>query len=360
VLLIDIDKSPWNKLMETVGVLLVDFIPGMEVALRGSLGELHNPFRVILAGRYLCRYRVDELPFKRCPLTPFGREPVRDAAKVFLGHKYAEQIVSHLMHHTGGHPGCMACVLDLYKRQGESPDQFFEDHADEILEGIVRKEAQAVRSNIPRGLSWYFDELSVFRYLSEDVLRIWMQDLKLPEFDCKFVDEFELADALVKSGLMAFENDLLRDNITRRLLAIWLVGEKEPRSFSGRCQQARRICQDYLQDPAVQRPSLWAIECLFQFLQGHAADIRDVDRRSKIRRDFFNKIVPQVLSLLTDNREPRGISRSLARALRADWEFQFTVNYYLRGEQYTAETYKRLEEDIDDFFATEAKEQKES
>jgi len=367
VLLIDIDRNPWNALMRTASALLKDFIPGVEQVLRDfrpfrDAGS-HNPFRVILAGRYL-RYWVNEishsLPFETLLLTPFRDKPVQDATEAFLNQGDTEQIVAHLLHYTTGHPGCIARVLELYKRRNESPDQFFKNYTDEILDGIVYPEAEAVRRNIPSELSGYSDDLSVFRYLNEAVLHIWMQDLKLPPFDREFEDEFELADALVESCLMAYENDLLQDNITRRLLAIRLLRDVGPRRFARRCQQARRICQEYLEDPSAQRPHLWAIESLFQFLQSHMGDTQNTDKRAEIRQAFLDETVSQVLTLLIKNRDPRRESRALARALRDDWEFQFTVNYYLRADQHNSEPYKSLEKQIDVFFATEIGRQGES
>jgi len=159
---------------------------------------------------------------------------------------------------------------------------------------------------------------------------------------------------------MAWQQDLLRDSITRRLLATRLCRESSPGAFVGRCQQVQRICHEYLQGSSAQRPHLWAIESWFQFLQGHAGEIQDADRRAEIKQAFLDVAVHQVLALLIENRNLRGQSEVLLRTLSDDWEFQFSVNYFLRQDHYTAEPYESLVGQIDAFFSAEIGKQGES
>ena len=47
---------------------------------------------------------------------------------------------------------------------------------------------------------------------------------------------------------------------------------------------------------------------------------------------------------------------ALNQVLEEDWEFRFTVNYYLRQDQYNEEPYDRLLQEVDRFFAQKKKE----
>jgi hypothetical protein len=87
------------------------------------------------------------------------------------------------------------------------------------------------------------------------------------------------------------------------------------------------------------------------------AKVQDSKKRQEIRGDFFEEIVPRLLTSLTENRNLNEKSRALERALgdskygsRIDWEFKFTVNYFLREDEYNDEPYTELRQTIRDFF----------
>jgi len=167
-------------------------------------------------------------------------------------------------------------------------------------------------------------------------------------------DEYDLADDLTATYLLGRKGRLLQDDITRRLLAIrqW---HDMPEEFLKRCVQARDICANHMQEPNVQMPEKWVIEYLFQSLQQHAATIQDPSHRSSIRETFFTRDVPGALQMFLGGRSIPAKSRRaehvvLSQALDADWEFRFTVNYYLRGDQYNEEAYGELQQKINDFF----------
>jgi hypothetical protein len=58
-----------------------------------------------------------------------------------------------------------------------------------------------------------------------------------------------------------------------------------------------------------------------------------------------------VLRLLIKDQDPRAQYEPLKLILAQDWELQFMVNYYLRGDIYSPELYKDvLLQEIDQFF----------
>ena len=240
----------------------------------------------------------------------------------------------------------MAHVLELYQERGYPPDEFFRYSSEEIWENIVWPEADAVHNDIRRGLRRIFGDLSIFRCLDYNVLQRLLEEARFPEYE----SEFDLADELTFTYLMDWKGRLLRDDITRRLLAIRLLREIGPQSFTGHCQRAQAICVERLHDSSAQMPEMWTIEFLFQSLQQHAEDIQGRQKRMEIRQAFLGVAVPQALQLLVDGRKAREEQHALKRALDADWEFQFTVNYFLHEDEYNDEPYKELSQRIDDFF----------
>lgn len=378
-LLIDLDEYLPDALILLVQAFLTKFIPMVEKTLRNSalfqLASIHNPFRVIVACRYL-RYRLEDIDwlkiareFEVLRLKPFSYKSIQDAARRFLGGDDT-QITPYLMHYTAGHPGCMAEVLQLYRGwhnsqdSHKSPEHFFDWCRDRVWE-IVEEKAGQIRQNIPSELRQYFDVLSVFRYLDYDILYAWMNALAQPTFERPVGDQFDLYDKLLHAGLMAYEDHLLKDSITRRLVVLWLLRNRGSAAFRGHCQQAEAICASYLRQPTAQMLNSWAIEMLFQTLQQHAAAIHNAQERMVLRKTFFEETVPQVLVLLTQERNNcRGIIANLEHELeeakaeeaKGDWEFAFTVNYFLREDQYNDAPYTRLKEMVHRFWIEMPKE----
>jgi hypothetical protein len=197
-----------------------------------------------------------------------------------------------------------------------------------------------------------FDDLSIFRYLDYSVIRRLLDEAVYPEHE----SEFDLADELTGTYLMDWKGRLLCDDITRRLLVIRLLREIGPRSFAKHCQRAREICKSRLQELNAQTPERWAIEYLFQSLQQHTEDIQVRQKREEIHQGFFEQTVPEALQLLTsvDSRHAREEQNALKRALEADWEFHFTVNYFLRQDEYNDEPSEKLQQEIAGFFSRAA------
>ncbi|MGB0384094.1 MAG: hypothetical protein ACPGWR_04640 [Ardenticatenaceae bacterium] len=352
ILFIDIDKRPWDAMESAINFLFTNFIPDIEQVLHGFefFQKGYNLFRVVFAGRYLAGKTPRRTPFQLSPvkLTPFNYEVVRETVKAYLPQqREVGQLTAHLMHITAGHPGIIARVLSLYQQRGQhSPDEFFRHYADEIWEGIVWPESDAIRKDIDRELRRFFDYLTFFRYLNESVLQDLLDQMRRP----KYPDAVDLADVLTGAYLMNWEGRLLRDSLTRGLLVRRFLREIETDAFAERCLRAQEICAVYLKEPAAQMPEKWMIELLFQHLQEHTSDIQSPQKRAEIRQNFFANVVPDALQLLVNNRKPRPQQAHLGRALKEDWEFRFTVNYYLREDLYNDEPYDELLKQIEHFF----------
>lgn len=356
VLLIDLDKRPSLPLVEQ---LLQKLIPAIQKSLRALefFANKHNRLRIIIAGRYLAA----RLPIRRLsgikilPLSPFSYEVIQNSAGEYLAsgnEKSIRQFSAHLFYLTGGHPGCMAQVFSMYMEMGVPPDSFLEHFGETIWHDIVQPVVHDIRHGITQSTAEFhrvLNRLSVFRYLDYEILKRMLADEGIAN-----KNEYNLADDLTATYLFDWKGRFLRDDITRRLLACRLRHEMAE-IFPSRCQQASNICEDYLQQPNVQSPEMWTIEYLFQSLQQHANAILEPAQRALIRQQFFSEDLPKALQIFINARDIpperwRREQNALNQAMKEDWEFQFTVNYYLREEQYSDEPYNKLEQQIKLFF----------
>ena len=91
----------------------------------------------------------------------------------------------------------------------------------------------------------------------------------------------------------------------------------------------------------------------FQSLQQHTEIIQKPQERGEVCSSFFDETVPKVLQLLMDvnGRNAREEQHALTCALDADWEFRFTVNYFLRQAEHNNKPYEQLQSAIDHFFS---------
>jgi hypothetical protein len=354
-LLIDLEKKPALPVAKD---LLDKFVPVIQESLYllEFFRKNHNRFRVILAGRYVTtgtELRLTKLRLKSLHLAPFTYDVVWDSLSKYLNGYASEglqQLTAHSLYLTGGHPGCVAQVLELYKDSRVTPDRFLESFGAKIWKEIVRLVVEEIQEEIPEAFEGFretLNRLSIFRYLDYTILALALKENLIPGKN----NEYDLATRLNATYLFSWQERLLKDDITRRLLATRMRYET-PEMFVGLCQQARDICTVRLQDKQVQRPEVWIIEYLFQSLQQHANTIQEKDRRSLIRETFMNKDLPKAIQMFIEDREIPFDAKSrehkvLIQAMEKDWEFRFVVNYYLREDQYSNEPYIELQEKIE-------------
>ncbi|MFC1975783.1 hypothetical protein ACFLXQ_05255, partial [Chloroflexota bacterium] len=279
IFLIDLGKKPPSKLIDD---LVNYFIPGGQSCLRTDqfFASEHNRFRVVLAGRYLANHKEiisTNLPITIRQLSPFSYDDLKSTARKYLPNT-AENVISkiaaHIMHHTGGHPACMASILRLYKKMGRpNPDRFIIRNHGKI-QNIIETAISQVYEDIPGELQSIVKSLGIFRYLSYSILAQLIQDGQFQEYS----SEYSVADDLTTNYL--FRPDILLYNDNHRILALKLRKQTQ-------CTQlARDACEKYLNNPNARIPEMWAIEYLHQYLQHHSGKIDTPAQRLKIRKTF--------------------------------------------------------------------------
>ncbi|MCP4524792.1 MAG: hypothetical protein GY833_02585 [Aestuariibacter sp.] len=345
-------------------ILLVDNIerlPHSEIDafLSDFLVAVQSPaMRVRLAGRYVGsiwekQAKKHNFTFKVIPLTPFRFRYVKDTVRLLLPSQAMPDLcAAHLMHVTGGHPGCMAKIIE-HMSVTQSVEQDFALHQDEYKK-IVLSVAHEIRESIPEPLRDIFDVLSVFRRYNYRLLQ-QIIDTGLIEY-VGGADNLE--KVLTATYLVKRRRGFIQDEIVRRLLALRLRWE-ETKRFIELCEKARQIYEQDSQK-SNSRSEFIVIEGLYQELRlGYYQGRQTLIDRDSLRNRFFadDGILHQYLKILAVKSDTPDIKANLKTALEdenSDWEFQFAVNFFLRGEnQYSDKLYKQLLDQVKGFFAYE-------
>lgn len=356
VLLFDLDKgfSHSNLLKK----LLKEFIPDIQESLKDfqpfNIGD--NRFRVVIAGRYLFSF-YNQLSVQILPLvpslqylTPFKDEVIQNTTRHHLKNypfQRTNEIAAHILYLTGGHPGGMAKVLQLFEESGTPPETIMEMPSDKIWNEIVGPVVSSIEAEFPTTFGVHkLMRNNVLRYMDYAALRKLVNLLEISEVqEANDFDEIDFSDTLTGAALLNWNNYLLHDDITRRLICINLRKSKED-EFVELCRRAQKICEERLLDDTTPNPDMWVIEYLFQYLQQHASHISKLEDRRELHNKLLSQELPQVLKWLVNGRRPREQQGYLQRSIDQDWEFKFITNYYLRDTEYNDRPIQELKREV--------------
>jgi hypothetical protein len=335
----NVERLPQSE----IAPFLNRFLPSVQEVLPG--------LRVRLAGRYVGSEwikRARALKLAEHPLTPFKFKYVRDTVESLLPFQQEADLdlyAAHLMYTTGGHPGCMAQIIECTDLT-QPVEEYFIAHQDKHKD-IVLPVAHRIRESIPRSLRDICDALSVFRRYNYRILQRII--------DAGLIDQTgdvdSLEKALTATYLMKRKRDgFIQDEIVRRLLAIRLRWEEHTR-FIRLCENARQIYEQDLQG-ATLRPDQIALETLYQELQlRYFRSSQTLGERKALRKEFLadSGILNRYLQVLAPKPNASDILADLQVCLEdedGDWEFHFVVNFYLRGVRYCNEPYVKIMEQV--------------
>jgi len=272
-------------------------------------------------------------------LNPFTYEILNDTARKYLEDfsDYAiTQISAHIMYVTGGHPGCMASLLELYREKGYPPHRFL-SYIGQEYKGIIEQEIEQVYNDIDPKLQDVMDFIGVFRYVNYTILKSLIDNGLIEGYR----KASTLSDRLTTAYLLNRDGRLLR-NDSYRLIGLRQQNEKS--------SLAQRICVEYISNTTAQMPELWVIEYLYQYLLGLAEDVHDPAQRQEAHKQFMDEKVPKILQKLIEKRNIQEEKKALEQALDKDEEFRFAVNYCLRDREYDDTVYQRFRDKVTYFF----------
>ena len=365
-LLFDVDHTPSIAFPDTLSALFHKFIPGIWDTLSAEPNFFRDPshnYRIVLAGRDLAP-TIDDLAlpyeFDKVQLHPFDDKVVQDICINYLKDKLSniqqrKEFAAHLLFYSGGHPRCMVSTLKLFDQCNLPASGFFTQCRQEI-ERIAYDEANWVRSSINQKWRSAFDALCKFRRFDKETLEQLMGQGVI--WQGLGEDTEDLIVNLLHSYLVTRRADgaykHFSDDITRRLLTIRFRLDVASGEFSDAYRYARESCLNHLAESRELR-HIWALETLFSYLQANIASIDTLKGRQALRKGFFEEELPLIMGLLTKDRNPRSEIAPFRELLIKDWEFRFTLNYYLRDTMYTDQMYQDLVHYVEQFPTTVAK-----
>lgn len=357
VLLIDTNTIPTN--VKVFNYLINTWLPGVITNFQGLTffaTELSR-FRIILAGRFFDNSIVMQLQaldgsYSIYQLTPFSDSVIAKSVSTYLPDIQSDwrvELWSNLFFYSGGHPGILNTLLKYYSDQNKPLPRKFFDKNTQLIEKVVLEELNAILNDIPADAKNLLISLSPFRYLSYEVIEEIVSDYNEMLYGQNDVNL--IVDNLTQRYLLTWDEQtghLLKDAISRRIMTLYLrlTNKQNDLDYSRRCSIAKSIYLNRLSDLSGNNvPSTrWAIEVLFQSLHESSHLIGKVSNRQDLRKRFWgesddgnvppslNSILHECLEKLVDGREKRMQIAALQRVASADWEFIFTLNYFLRDE----------------------------
>ncbi len=339
VLLIDsIERLPETEIDRFVN----QFLPALQTTLQNV------SIRIRFAGRNVGSLWVrhsTKFPLKIVPLSPFRFKFVQETVKRQLPNiQDHDTFAAHLMHITGGHPGCMAEIIEGAKVNDQNADTYFQERENEHRK-IILKYANKTREAIPENLLNTFDILSVFRRYNLRLLQKMIEE-EIIEYSREFLN---LERELTATYLVKRRNGFIQDDIVRRLLALRLRWE-EPDKFLDLCSKAKNIYYQDLESPYSREEQHIAIESIFGELMAEFYQTdQSIDQRKLLKESFFSSsgILHKYLASLNSKRFSLEIKQNLVKLLEdengeEDWEFRFIVNFFMRADQYNNEPFDEL------------------
>ncbi|MBP1467953.1 hypothetical protein EYB53_019710 [Candidatus Chloroploca sp. M-50] len=349
VLIVDFDVFP-----EDINKIIVDFISDI----RENLKHLEKSPKVdlIVAGKILKTVELLSYP-ELVTLSPLTYEHVYATAAQYLRGHHSQAIseaAAHVFYLTGGHPQCMAALLNALADSRDAPDIYFDpksnrQHWDTQIQPVFEK----VEREIPSNLSDFADvitALSVYRYLDNAILTNHCDSYPLT--GCPTCED--LKQKLTAAYIYPTNNRgvYLCDGVYRRLLTIKLRYE-QPERLRTLCETSATRCLEKI--ATANEPKLWALEYLFQRLQVLSLEpLEDAaDRQAALEGFLFDEVKQVVDALYQHQRNWHDftelvalVTQQLSQPSESDqmghWELSFLFNYVFREKAYNEELIRKL------------------
>ncbi len=343
-------------------VLLIDNIERMkqeefEIFTTYFLNQIQQDakIKIYFASRIissLWNERIKSFFKKTIFLSPFQYLYVRETVTKLCDPNVKEydSNAAYLMQITGGHPGCIAQIIESFDLNNESVEESFNKNPDSY-KNIILPVINEIRQSVPELLRDIADMLSVFRRYDFRLLKKILNSgiIEYPYGADKL--ERELTTACLVRRNIGF----IQDDIVRRLLSLRLQWEN-PDHFLDLCRKAAEIYEQDLEN-RISGLELIVIEGIYQELRlAFYQQEQALAARKQLREAFFSDsgILKKYLDILNCKPEKQDIIANFIGLLEEeknpDWEFQFAVNFFLRHEQYNNEPYTMLIARVKEFF----------
>lgn len=355
------DVRPGNDIVE---VLSEAFVPAMVQALEREAPEfgVTRPYTIAITCRSLRRTTRDRLSPRKTGWSLQKLEPLDYSVTVDICHQLHKEIgaigvdavgfAADLYFYSMGYPNLMKRILTAFTDSRQSPRQFFMLQQDNLRK-IVREEAETVRSHIPEHFRQQMDTLSLFRRYDRDIIRHYLVnrrhgsssnvastlsslELGSQVFDLQDEMKYEgLAESLINKA------NVFEARLHRKLLAA-NISFRATDTFQRLAIDAVDFTKRGINHGTEHHHIENAVEYVHQFLQQGMLQAHDPAVRKERYDQFFAKVIPETVELLSEGRDRRAVLRDFREELDGDAEMQFLINYYLREDIYNEDPFEKL------------------
>ena len=362
ILLIDLSKGFSNEFLEDI---VNEFISGVWDGLQKSplFKDSAKIIRFVLAGCNLASHDIFNIEFNvediymKYTLRSFSFQHLLSSAKKYLketsiSDEVIKDICVSIYHLSGGHLRCIQRLLHLYKNPPRnnpinlSAEKFLKRYESNIHE-IIDEETVKFKKSIPDELQDILEYVGCFRSIDNEIIEYLV---KKPDFKGDPENIWDNIDKLLQNYLFSDLDDEtpIFVNNYHRVYSLDLRQDPENSIF------VQDACFHVMEDPKLKNHYhyhwYWAVEYWYHFLQSKFGELESIDSRKKISEDFFGVEVPKIMGVLGRNAIKGVVERFLPRKLKNDLDFQFMINYSLKGDSYNDEIFKRLLKDVNAYF----------
>jgi hypothetical protein len=306
--------------------------------------DRYNKLRFFFAGRYIGRKRhifesKANLVTAQCSLSPYSFEAIREtvdqyAAKTAPQESHLPNLSAHLMHLTGGHPKCIATILEEMATDHFARIPFMLGQYNSLRKDIISPTLKRIEQGIDSKVISIMETLSVFRKYNHRLLDILVGNEMIIWSD----NVYQLEEVLTETNLLTRSRSFLQDDITRRLLAVRLR-HRSPERFADLCSVGLKFYEDYFNLGSPLYPAEIAVEWLYQkLLHEYYANEQ---RGSELQQAMLDAI-DYIFDLLVKKWDYREVIPSFLEILDEDWELVFLVNFLLRDDGFSNEQSRKL------------------
>lgn len=265
LLIIDVLEALNSKHVEP---FLKDFLPAIVKVINQHHTQIN--LRIILSGRYISNWELIASPILSLepePLNPFDFNAVYQTVSKFnatheikMNDGFLMPFASQLMIMTGGHPGCMAEILN----SGDygMPIEGIKENEDTYFKEIILPVIKKIESDISKDLKPIFDRVSPLRRFNTRLLQFLIEKGLLEWHEQVGI----LEDKLLQTYLVKNDQGFCKDEITRRLFAIRLRRDNLA-DYLCICREAVAFYKEQLDKLDAFQPHVISVEILFLHLQ---------------------------------------------------------------------------------------------
>jgi hypothetical protein len=319
-------------------------------------------YRLFFAGRNLSSDLIDsQRPEKYTvdiKLSPFRYEDVHDMVKNYgvfshLKPDTKADFAADILYLSGGHPGLMASIVNNYKREKLSHQEFIGYYIECCWGNDLTKTMNEVSRGVfsqRKKIKEFAEATVAFRYFNKSILKKMFRGQAVE----KIVSEVINYSGIYRESDNPEYTTLFSDGTIRDLHALHMIA-RNPENIKSKCLEAQELCWDEIISGFKVKEFM--IEYLFQCLQESIAESKNKihSQRKVIRRNYekkAEKFVAKLAKIYRDSIRKEDLGKEFISVLRrqADTKdddknkalFRFWIIYIYKDKSYNTDIYTNV------------------